>query len=303
MSWMGHCTDIALTVAVATEQLVQLRRKDRIKAVRAVRGAHRYTIIRRFSLAITVVILYAVPLSGMARVDLVRGHHLAQMEPTWILPAIAAMTIVAACFWAATLALNAVMGRVFCGFGCLVAEVARQGDQVEAARGGHRARAWLENLVVTLVFSAGITLWWVDATVLWEGTLLQVAQAGSVFALVTLAALAHGRYWRWGFCLGYCPIGIYYSVVGRGKRRFGVQFDAAKCNDCNLCDKVCPAELEPRNLHASVPGRPGLSFGFPEGRAHCFVCGDCVRACELSLKKKDYAEAALILARPRKNRA
>lgn len=262
----------------------------RLKAFALLRKTpHRYTWIRRVTLSITLVLLYAIPLSGLAQVDLLRGRHMAAFEPAgWLLPSVLAMMIVAAGFWAATIVLTAMLGRVFCGFGCLVGQSARLGDNTASASqtGKRRAQAWGAQIGVSLLFAGGITLWWVDASVLLDGTLAQKAAAVGIYLLVVAAVMAHGRWWRWGFCKQLCPIGLYYSVVGQGYR-FGVAFDPTDCNDCNLCDKACPVGLSPRQLDAPFEAAEGVGFSGLPSRNHCLVCGDCVRACEISLKKAD----------------
>jgi ferredoxin-type protein NapH len=275
------------------------KRNPRLVALRVLREEpHRYVRVRRLTLAVTVVLLYAVPLSGLAQVDLVRGQHMAAFAPVPIaLPAVMSMVITAVCFWVSTLALATILGRVFCGFGCLVSQSSRLADYTESAENTGRAlwRARLTQLGVALLFGGGITLWWVDEAVLWLGTPLEIAGALGIYALVTAGVVLHGRYWRWGFCKQLCPIGLYYSIVGHDTPRFGVRFDAAKCNECRLCDKACPVGLEPRDLTKTVKDAGGLAFDFLPAANHCLVCGDCVRACGVALSKQSFESPALQL--------
>ena len=268
----------------------RVKKTPRMKAFALLRERpHRYTWIRRITLSITMVLLYAVPLSGLAHADLVRGRHMAAFKQVdWILPSFLAMVIVALAFWATTIVLTAMLGRVFCGFGCLVGQAARLGDNTESATqtGKRRWQAWAAQLGVSAVFGGGITLWWVDGAVFLDGTRAEIATAVGIYGVVLAAVLAHGRWWRWGFCKQLCPIGLYYSVVGQGYR-FGVEFDPTDCNDCKLCDKACPVGLNPRELEAPFEAAEGVGFSGLPSRNHCLVCGDCVRACEISLKKAD----------------
>jgi polyferredoxin len=275
------------------------KRDPHLVALRAIRGdGHHYVKLRRVTLAITVVILYAIPLSGMARLDLVAGHHRAAFAPvgSW-LAAIGAMLVTALCFWAVTVFLRAVLGRVFCGFGCLVGQSARLGDNTATAEASKKRRwqAWAAQVGTSALFAGGVVAWWADLTLLWHGTVPQALAVLGLWLVGVAAAVLHGRYWRWGFCRQLCPIGLYYSVVGSGAPPFGVQFEASKCTDCGLCDKVCPVRLEPRDLGKVVDDAGGLSFDFLPGADHCLVCGDCVRACSVALKKKDYDVPALRL--------
>ncbi len=266
------------------------RRRARHAALRALRNDdHAFVWIRRATLTITLVLLYLIPFSGLARVDLVGGHHYAGFARTdnW-LAGVGAMLVTALSFWAMTVALRAVLGRVFCGFGCLVGQAARLGDNTETAERSRKGarRAWVAQVATSALFAGGVAAWWADLTWLWRGSFQQSLAIVGLLVGGTVVAILHGRYWRWGFCRSYCPIGIYYSVVGSGAPSFGVQFDASQCNDCNLCDKVCPVELEPRNLAQLMPDAGGFSIDDLPAADHCLVCGECVRACNISTSKQ-----------------
>ncbi|MCA9625856.1 MAG: 4Fe-4S binding protein [Myxococcales bacterium] len=271
------------------------KKNPRLAALRALaKQPHRYVNVRRVTLGVTMVLLYLIPIVGLSRADLVRGHHIALFEPTWLLPAIMGMTIVAALFWAATVLVTTFMGRVFCGFGCLVGHSARLADATEALKG---RGPLLTQLAVSAIFAGGIANWWVDYTVLWQGTPGQIAAAVGIYLFFLGVVLAHGRWWRWGFCKQACPIGIYYSVISQDSR-FGVRFTPETCNDCNLCDKACPVNLHPRHLAEPHQDAEGASFSDFPARNHCLICGDCVRACEISLKKTEGAPALSLDFRP-----
>lgn len=75
---------------------------------------------------------------------------------------------------------------------------------------------------------------------------------------------------RHGWCGHLCPLGAFWSIVGRGAQ-VRVAFDDASCTRCGDCVKVCP---EPRVLH----------FGHAAARAmiaagECTNCGRCVAIC------------------------
>jgi polyferredoxin len=142
-----------------------------------------------------------------------------------------------------------------------------------------------------------VVAWWVDLRVLWQGTPRAALIVWSVVTVITIAAFAHGRYWRWHFCQSTCPIGLYYSFVAPAKW-FGVHFrnQADTCLDCDLCDHVCPVDLRPRDLDAPSGPRPGLSLGDAPGRNHCLECGDCVRACEWIIGKRGKEPVPLLLS-------
>ncbi len=249
---------------------------------------HRYSIIRWFSLGITFVVLYGVPLLGLARFDLWDGRHMAAGRPAGFVYGAGALFIGFFSFYVITFVLNAALGRIFCGFGCPVGQTSRLGDDVEAAKPGRerlvaRARA----AAFALALAAAIALWLVSPRVFVEGSARAVlATIGGVAALAAGVYL-HGRFWRWRFCQDWCPIGIYYSAV-QTAHGFGIHFDAASgnCKECGSCDLICPVALHPRDLSKPKEGLRGIAIdGFPE-QGHCLTCGECVRACENQYRKE-----------------
>ncbi|MCB1877689.1 MAG: quinol dehydrogenase ferredoxin subunit NapH [Chromatiales bacterium] len=76
---------------------------------------------------------------------------------------------------------------------------------------------------------------------------------------------------RNGWCGHICPLGAFYSVVGRVAGLLQVHFDGPTCTHCGECAKVCP---EPQVLNlkkAAATGRvePG----------DCTNCGRCIPVC------------------------
>ncbi len=114
---------------------------------------------------------------------------------------------------------------LFCGWGCPVGQVSRFGEAVDAP--GLRPRQRLAARARGALFSGALVLsvlaWWVDLRVLLFGSAPALATAWGVLLASVAATYAHGRWWRWDFCMGYCPIGLYYTVVSPSKR-FGVHF-------------------------------------------------------------------------------
>jgi polyferredoxin len=188
-----------------------------------------------------------------------------------------------AAFYGITFVINAVVGRLFCGWGCPVAQVSRFGEEVEIARrsGKGLRGAVARALLFGAALSASVLLWWVDPRVLVEGSALEAATALAVFLGLVGATLLHGRFWRWSFCKQACPIGLYYSIVAPD-RIYGIVFDADRgpCKECRLCDRVCPVDLDPRDLSRARDGIGGLAIDGLPGENHCLRCGDCIRACE-----------------------
>jgi polyferredoxin len=256
----------------------------RLKALRPIEEVHhRYRRVRLATQAITLAVLFAVPLAGFARLDLWDGRHLIFGEPTNEVYGLGGLLLGILAFYFVTFVVNAGFGRVFCGFGCPVGEVSRLADVAElpsrsaSTRWAGHARA----VLYAAALAAAGELWLVSPRVLVEGSPRAIARALFGLAASTGLLYAHGRFGRWTFCRYYCPIGAYYSAL-QTEHGFGVHFEptGGTCKGCAVCAKVCPVELDPRDLARPRDEMRGIGIeGFP-GRNHCLSCGDCVRACE-----------------------
>lgn len=73
-----------------------------------------------------------------------------------------------------------------------------------------------------------------------------------------------------GWCSHWCPIGGFYSLVGRFSL-LRVRFHSEKCDQCGDCFPVCP---EPRVL------KPSISDGVERVLSgKCSNCGNCIDVC------------------------
>lgn len=284
------------------------RLSPRLKVLKTLDAhSHRFTNVRRYTQSITVAILYAVPLLGLARYDFWDGRHLYGGPTDNGVYGAAAVFLAVVGFYAATFLINAIAGRVFCGFGCPVAEMSRLGDEAEVAEQTKKglAKALARVLGVNAIMAFAALLWFVDPHVFLEGSPSAIAKTVGAFVAVTGLFYLHSRYVRWKFCQGYCPIGVYYSAI-QTYHRFGIHFNDvdAVCSECDVCASVCPVGLTPRDLTKPIDEMPGLGIeGFPEAN-HCLTCGDCVRACEQVFVKKPDALIPLSLSRkPDKRKA
>ena len=244
---------------------------------------HRYRRIRRVTQALTLLVLYGAPALGLVRFDLWAGHHRWLGRPAGAFQGAFGVVLGILVFYGITFLINAVFGRLFCGFGCPIGEASRLADAVDAAKPAHARRlARLRALTFDAALAGAIATWFVDPRVLLEGTLQAVTFTVVGFVALTALVYLHGAFWRWNFCRKACPIGLYYTFV-QPLQAYGVVFDAASeaCIDCGLCDAVCPVLLHPRRLGETVSDIGGLALdGFP-AQNHCLTCGDCVRACQL----------------------
>lgn len=247
---------------------------------------HRYRRNRAITMGITLAILFAVPLTGLARLDLWGDAHWALMRPVTFANGLIAVLAAIVGFYVVTFIVNMPAGRMFCGFGCPIGQLSRFADAIDAfpADPSRRRRGWLELCGFAVALSLAVTLWWTSPStfVAWPAGAFAAA---AVLAIAAVAVL-HARFWRWGFCRGFCPIGLYYSVVETGAP-YGIDFDpAGACIDCDACDAICPVALAPRTLEAEVPAPGGLAFEGMPGLNHCLHCGLCVEICEHVTQKR-----------------
>lgn len=272
--------------------------KHRLKILRALRlTGHPFDTWRRLGMAVTLGVLFAVPLSGLARVDLWGGHHALLFRPASLRQGLAAVILGIGAFYVITFLVNLVGGRLFCGWGCPVGQLSRFGEAVDMpGKPAQRRRARIEGAAFSAALVLSVMAWWVDLRVLWWGRGPALALAWGALLAGVAAAYAHGRWWRWNFCMSTCPIGLYYSFVSPA-RWYGVHFrnQTSTCIECNACDNVCPVDLAPRDLMSAAGERPGLSIADAPGRNHCLECGDCVRACEFMIEKSGGDEVPLLL--------
>ncbi|MBI4633490.1 MAG: 4Fe-4S binding protein [Deltaproteobacteria bacterium] len=91
---------------------------------------------------------------------------------------------------------------------------------------------------------------------------------------IILGIVFHPRSW-----CAICPIGTMGNWLGRGKYPLMVD---AKCDECAVCDKVCPIQINRWQY------RPEESEAVVIPEWDCLKCGLCVAACPqeaLTLKK------------------
>jgi polyferredoxin len=236
-------------------------------------------------MAVTLAVLFLVPLLGLARFDAWGGAHRVLGRDATGIEAFLAVGAGIAIFYLATFLVNAALGRAFCGWGCPVAQVSRLGEAIDIAwrqgKPAGKARSVLRAGAFGALLSLSIVLWWVSPRAFVEGGWGSLAATWGAWAALTGATFLHGRHWRWSFCRKACPIGIYYSVVAFEKPlQIVFEQDLGTCKDCRACDLICPVHLDPRRLEAPVEWPGGLAIDCLPGHQHCLRCGDCVKACE-----------------------
>ncbi len=254
---------------------------------------HRYVQLRYLSQLVTVGTLFAVPLSGLARVDLAAGNHRLLFKAASWREGLAGVIIGIALLYVVTFLINVIFGRMFCGWGCPVGFLNRLCDVSELKPGKQmpawqrlRDRAGPMGHSFMLVFPS--VLWWTSFEAFYSGDLVTLSVAWGVTGLGVFSIYALGKWSRWRFCMTTCPIGLYYSFVAPNEQ-FGIFFREGTedqqedaCLHCNACIAVCPVDLDPMDLVAEATPRGGIAIEAP-GQNHCLKCGDCIQACEMMI--------------------
>lgn len=242
----------------------------------------RWTFARRL-VQILVIGLIASPLAGF---DLFQGNlasasllGLSLSDPLAFLQVVLATGIVVPAFVGSALLVAGFYwllgGRSFCGWICPVYLVTELADRVRFCFGRGNVTWPLGTKYVTLAVTGLVTV--TTGIPLFEtispiGMVSRALAFGSWFALLFLAGIVlvevilARRLW----CRSLCPVGGFYSLLGRVSP-MRVQFEAANCNRCGDCFPVCPVEevLEP----AIYGGEPLVRSG------ECTRCGRCIDIC------------------------
>jgi len=253
-------------------------------------GIHRYTYWRWIVAIVGTVGVGLLPLTNTLRFDLWQGNHyylgerleLEDVARGFAFPFIAInIAIALASRW---------VGRYLCGFGCPVGAMARLGDwthhQAKKKRSklGSRLLILLASFVLALITIA----FWVDLRVFIEGS--GMARAISGGALIALIVLLYEGTMRMGlrFCREWCPSGVYFALLGPETLN-AIEFSSPEtCVECDICDKVCPMDLEPRTLNdPEARGAMGFYAAPLSNFSLCIRCGDCVTVCEQVTSKQE----------------
>jgi ferredoxin-type protein NapH len=80
---------------------------------------------------------------------------------------------------------------------------------------------------------------------------------------------------RHGWCGHLCPVGAFYSLIGRFSAGPDFRLPArAACNDCMDCFAVCPEPQVIRPALKAIAGAPPIIL-----EANCTNCGRCIDVC------------------------
>ncbi len=169
-------------------------------------------------------------------------------------------------------------GRAFCGWICplnMVTDLAGSVESTFAIERRHqllsvsrKARYWTLGLGLVLSSVLGIAAfeWISPVSMLHRGLLFGMGSGWAVIAAVFLFDLVLVRQ---GFCGHLCPLGGFYSLIGRASI-VRVRHDADRCTRCMQCVAQCS---EPQVLPMVGKQSAFVSSG------ECTNCGTCIDVC------------------------
>ena len=272
-------------------------------------SAHRWLILRRLS-QLTILSLFLLgPLAGVWIVKGNLNYSLTLGVLPLTDPYVALQSLLAG-HLPETLGLLGVLvvtvfyglvgGRVYCSWVCPVNAVTDAAGWLRDRLGikgsahiGRQTRYWV--LAMTLLVSAG------SGVVLWELiNPVSMLHRGLIFGLGTAWTVVLGVFlfdlfvMSRGWCGHLCPVGAFYSLLGRWSP---LRVNAGRrqdCNDCMDCFAVCP---EPQVIRPALKGE-AKGVGPVILAAACTNCGRCIDVCAKDVFRFGLRHAGRVEALP-----
>jgi ferredoxin-type protein NapH len=141
----------------------------------------------------------------------------------------------------------------------------------------HIARAtryWILGMTFLLAGLSGMVVWELinPVSMLHRGLIFGMGAAWAVVLTVFLFDLfVMSR----GWCGHLCPVGAFYSLLGKWSPLRVVATQRAACNDCMDCFEVCP---EPQVIRPALKGED-KGVGPVILAANCTNCARCIDVC------------------------
>ena len=171
-------------------------------------------------------------------------------------------------------------GRTFCSWVCPINMVTDFASWLRFKLGiktsmtfPRRTRHWMLGAILLLALITGSLAWEIvnPVSLVYRGLIFGMGMAWAIVIAILLMDVFITRH---GWCGHLCPVGSFYSLIGRFSllRINAVNRDA--CNDCMDCYAICP---ESRVIKPVLNGRPESSPIIMSGQ--CTNCGRCIDVC------------------------
>lgn len=172
-------------------------------------------------------------------------------------------------------------GRAYCAWVCPVNIVTDAAHWLRTRLGIHggarlarATRYWILAMTLVLAFATGAIAWELvnPVSMLHRGIIFGIGAGWVIIAAVFLLDLfVAGRAW----CGHLCPVGAFYSIIGKFSLLRVAAVRRAQCNDCADCYAVCP---EPLVIKPALKGAE-KDIGPVILSPHCTNCGRCIDVC------------------------
>lgn len=172
-------------------------------------------------------------------------------------------------------------GRVYCSWVCPVNMVTDLAGWLRARLGikgsahiSRTTRYWILGMTFLLAGLSGVIAWELinPVSMLHRGLIFGIGAAWAVVLAVFLFDLfVMSR----GWCGHLCPVGAFYSLLGKRSPLRVAATRRSECNDCMDCFEVCP---EPQVIRPALKGE-AKGAGPVILAANCTNCGRCIDVC------------------------
>lgn len=168
-------------------------------------------------------------------------------------------------------------GRVFCGWVCPVGMLSDCAGWIRRRLGvkgqfrvARSARFWVMALGLLVSAVTGVAAFeWLSPIGIVHRELIYGPGVG-LFAVIGALLLVDVFVARGGWCGALCPLGAFYSLVGR-TALLRVAFDSERCDRCGDCVVVCP---EPKVIDFYSMSEKGFIAS-----GDCLNCARCLEVC------------------------
>ena len=171
-------------------------------------------------------------------------------------------------------------GRSYCAWVCpvnLVTDISSGLRRRLGLKGGaHLSRStrfWMLGMTLVVSLLTGTIAWEMfnPVSMMHRGLIFGMGFAWMVILAVFLFDLF---VMRSGWCGHLCPVGAFYSLIGRAAVLRVRLPQRAACNDCMDCYAVCPEQQVIRPALKAINGTPAVILD-----AQCTNCGRCIDVC------------------------
>lgn len=170
-----------------------------------------------------------------------------------------------------------VSGRVFCSWVCpmntileLTDSLRKRFKKLPDLQFKLKTKYYMAGLVLVLSFAVGVPIFEIISPI--GNTLRNMLFAFGIGVFIIIAIVLFEFFVsRRGWCRYFCPVGGFYSSIGRGGQ-LRVKIDDDKCISCMQCKKVCFSH--PSILDPAINGEKTYVAS-----GDCSLCGACIDAC------------------------